>query len=486
MPVDTVWIGTSSRRSSERRFVKRAMSSRRWIWPNSGSRWRMVPKLGASSLANSTGILPTRRSSSTREAPVPPRITLAVPKVGWPANGSSSATVKMRTFTPCARSMAASRGRMKVVSERLVSRARRWNSSSRSARASVNTATAFPSRARSVKTSTTVYAKLRIRQPGLFTGATRTTGAGAGQRSGGVGPPRPVRRPEGRRFRRAGDAAGALPRPRRRDPTRLALRLFMNSSGQSRNASERPQRAQHDLGSDGLGGHARAERSQGVVYRVQHGSGRPGCARLARALEAAIGVRGGCLHVTDHDVGHLRGHGDEVVHHAAREELALLVVDEMLVQRGPDALHDGAADLLVDEPRVDDAATVLHAPVLEQAHEARLHVHLHVRKLDAVGEGEALVSRHVVSGHRQLGLEVLGQGVGTEVGDSPQLGQLEPDLARGRVDDLAEADVEVIGLALEHRRGDLEDVVAEGPARLECCFPANTRAARSPGAAAIG
>src|SRR5262245_42433331 len=186
MPVDTVWIGTSSRRSSERRFVKRAMSSRRWIWPNSGSRWRMVPKLGPSSHANSTGILPTRRSSSTQEAPVPPRITLAVPKVGWPANGSSSATVKMRTFTPCSRSMAASRGRMKVVSERLVSRARRWNSSSRSARASVNTATAFPSRARSVKTSTTVYAKLRIRQPGLFTGATRTTGAGGGGGGGAL------------------------------------------------------------------------------------------------------------------------------------------------------------------------------------------------------------------------------------------------------------------------------------------------------------
>src|SRR5262249_57819045 len=99
---------------------------------------------------------------------------------------------------------------------------------------------------------------------------------------------------------------------------------------------------------------------------------------------------------------------------------------------------------------------------------------------------EALMPRHVVSGHRQLGLEVLGQGVGTEVGDPPQFGQVEPDLAGGRVDDLAEPDIEVVGLALKHGRGDLEDVAAEGPACLECRLPADPCAARGPGTAAGG
>jgi hypothetical protein len=164
----------------------------------------------------------------------------------------------------------------------------------------------------------------------------------------------------------------------------------------------------------------------------------------------------------------------------------VLVVDEMLVEGGPDPLHDGAAQLLVDEARVDDATAVLDAPVLEQAHEARLHVDLHVRELDTVGEREALVPRHVVAGHRQLRLEVLGQRIGAEVSDATQLGQLEPDVAREHVDDLAEPDIEILRLALEHGRGHPENVGAEGLARLEGRLAPDAGAARGPGPAPIG
>ena len=39
----------------------------------------------------------------------------------------------------------------------------------------------------------------------------------------------------------------------------------------------------------------------------------------------------------------------------AVQELAVLVVEAFLEQRGADALDDAAADLLVDQHRIDDA-----------------------------------------------------------------------------------------------------------------------------------
>ena len=76
-----------------------------------------------------TGIGPAfKRSvtaSASRSAGWLSRSQLAVPSVGCPANGNSSLVVKMRTRTPSVRSRAGSSdGSTKVVSERLVSRAR--------------------------------------------------------------------------------------------------------------------------------------------------------------------------------------------------------------------------------------------------------------------------------------------------------------------------------------------------------------------------
>ena len=77
--------------------------------------------------------------------------TNAVPSVGWPANGSSTDGVKIRkrAWPSC------SGGRTNVVSERFSSRARRCISSVSRPRASVKTATGFPARGSSVKTSAT-------------------------------------------------------------------------------------------------------------------------------------------------------------------------------------------------------------------------------------------------------------------------------------------------------------------------------------------
>ena len=74
-----------------------------------------------------------------------------MPSVGCPANGSSTAGVKIR-IRACPPD---SGGSTKTVSDRFSSRASRCISSSSSPRASVKTASGFPASGVSVKTSAT-------------------------------------------------------------------------------------------------------------------------------------------------------------------------------------------------------------------------------------------------------------------------------------------------------------------------------------------
>jgi len=90
--------------------------------------------------------------ATVTSAPLSPRKAKAVPKVGCPANGNSSSTVKMRTRTPRSHSMVV-RGRMKVVSERFVSLANACICASVRPRPSRTTASAFPSSGVALKTS---------------------------------------------------------------------------------------------------------------------------------------------------------------------------------------------------------------------------------------------------------------------------------------------------------------------------------------------
>ena len=127
-----------------------------WLSPNSASFWRISPKtLPSLSLWNTTGILPILSSSAISAASGKrvARSAMAVPSVGWPANGSSSRGVKIRTSTPRSRSVAESRGKMKVVSERFVSRAMAAISASARPRASVKTASGLPLSFSEVNTS---------------------------------------------------------------------------------------------------------------------------------------------------------------------------------------------------------------------------------------------------------------------------------------------------------------------------------------------
>ena len=71
-----------------------------------------------------------------------------------------------------------------------------------------------------------------------------------------------------------------------------------------------------------------------------------------------------------------------------------------------DALHYAAANLFIDELRVDDRAAVFHAPVLEQLDEAGVDIHFNQRCLYAVGEGKAVAARGVVARYHQFTLKI--------------------------------------------------------------------------------
>src|SRR6185295_19761787 len=86
------------------------------------------------------------------------------------------------------------------------------------------------------------------------------------------------------------------------------------------------------------------------------------------------------------DVGHFRCHRHQIVGHVAIEKLTALVVKALFKQCRADALYHAAADLLVDELRIDDGAAVLHAPMFQKLYEAGVDIDFKIARLDTVGE----------------------------------------------------------------------------------------------------
>src|SRR5215475_7550249 len=176
-------------------------------------------------------------------------------------------------------------------------------------------------------------------------------------------------------------------------PTLMSIVVSRLPSWRLYDAAHRPQ--DDFRGHRHFGDEPRAQRAQRVVDGIRHRAGRAGGAGLARALGAELGISRRRHHMADLDVGHLGCHGHQVVGHVAVEKLAAFVVAAVLEQRRADALHDAAADLLVDQLRIDDGAAVLHTPVLQERDESAVWVDLEPGGLDAVGEGERPGARHV-------------------------------------------------------------------------------------------
>ena len=144
--------------------------------------------------------------------------------------------------------------------------------------------------------------------------------------------------------------------------------------------------------------------------------------------------------------------GHEVRDEVRRLQVAVLVVDALLVERRRDALRDPAVHLPVDDQRVDDRADVVDRDVADEPRVARLGVDLDDRRVGAARPREV---RRVVGRRRlEARLHPVGEVVRRERGPG---GRLHGHLLVGRALD-AEGAVrvlEVVGRDLELVRDDL-------------------------------
>ena len=94
--------------------------------------------------------------------------------------------------------------------------------------------------------------------------------------------------------------------------------------------------------------------------------------------------------------------GHRVVHERAGQQLAVLVVDERLVERPAEALGGAAPHLALDEGRVERPPDVLGDHVVEDGHLARLAIDPDVDKVRGARRGQALLDRRGVALDRRM------------------------------------------------------------------------------------
>src|ERR687897_3711794 len=174
--------------------------------------------------------------------------------------------------------------------------------------------------------------------------------------------------------------------------------------------------------------------------------------RLADALHAHL-VRGGrrnrALQGVVRELWRAR---DKVVAHRARRQIALLVVDRLLVEGLRYALRYSTVELSVDDCRVDDGSAVVDAEVVPDLHEPGLRIHLGDADVRPEREGEVGRVEEELLG--EYGLHTLGQVIRRVCGPG-HIGH--GDVLVGRAGDAERAAFEfyiVLG-SLEHMRCDL-------------------------------
>ncbi len=190
--------------------------------------------------------------------------------------------------------------------------------------------------------------------------------------------------------------------------------------------------------------------------------------------------------MADLDIRHFRRHWYQVIRHTGVQHLALIVVDAVLIERCPDALDYAAADLLVDQTRIDDGATILDHPVFEQLDEAGLDIDLEPASLDAVGEGEGIGARRVMACRHQFWPDSIRQLVATEIHGLAQIGERHALGSSAGVDYHAVSDIQACRGRLQQRPRDLQNIRAQRPPGLQRCLAGDTGTARRPRTAAVG
>ena len=109
--------------------------------------------------------------------------------------------------------------------------------------------------------------------------------------------------------------------------------------------------------------------------------------------------------MADLDHRQLGGRRHEEVHEAAREQLAVVVVHDPLVERAADALRDASVDLALDDDRVHDDAAVVLDDVPDERELAGGAIDLDDGRVHAAGERR--LGRRVVAVRLEAGLGVL-------------------------------------------------------------------------------
>src|SRR5918992_2623193 len=95
-----------------------------------------------------------------------------------------------------------------------------------------------------------------------------------------------------------------------------------------------------------------AGNGQSILHGLREKSADRDGAGLARALGAERVERRSRLLVADLDARHVERRGQEEIHEGGVEELAVVVVDELLVEGIAEPLRDAAVHLAVDEQRI--------------------------------------------------------------------------------------------------------------------------------------
>ncbi len=144
--------------------------------------------------------------------------------------------------------------------------------------------------------------------------------------------------------------------------------------------------------------------ADGVDDGVDDGAGRGRRAAFTHALGAdRVGLAGdGVMH--DGDGRHVGGARHAVVHEAARQDLAaVVVVEHVLEQRLAEPLRDAAVDLSLENGALEDVAAVADRRVAHNLDAARLRIDLDLRDVAAVGIGRR-------RGHVPARVHALGDG----------------------------------------------------------------------------
>src|SRR2546427_8303921 len=123
-------------------------------------------------------------------------------------------------------------------------------------------------------------------------------------------------------------------------------------------------------------------------HRVHTGGCRADGPRLADSFDPQRIDRGRRFRAGQIQTRQIRGSGQSIIHQAAGEELAVLVVNYFLVKRLSQALDDSSLDLSIDEQWIDDFAAVIHRDVFFNSDFPSLRLDFHHTDVGAEGKGE--------------------------------------------------------------------------------------------------